>query len=128
MFTSIHFFASVLHYNFTEQSELYKNLALYVQGSIILALSVYLGYRETINAILYFEPLQSCEGLLKALCMIIWHIAYYGPTYWIVIQNMVNRDDKSQEGQLAMAVYAMIMYSTVNFYLSNQLFTQAAFI
>ena len=60
--------------------------------------------------------------------MILWHIAYYGPTYWIVIHSMIGIDYQSQLSQQGVAAYAILMYLAVNFYFSNQLFTQAAFI
>ena len=56
--TSIHYLAATLHYNFAEtafKNEFYKQFVIYIQGSFILALSVYLGYRETVNPIFYFK-------------------------------------------------------------------------
>ena len=62
----------------------------------MLALSIYLGYRETYNAIQYYMPFVKSTDYLKALWLIIWHFAYYGPTYFIVIQSMIKIDYQSQ--------------------------------
>ena len=96
VFISVNYFAAVLRYDFAEESEAFKFFVIYVQGLMILALSVYLGYRETYNAIQYFSPLQTKLDYLKATAMIAWHIAYYGPTYWIVIHSMIGIDYQSQ--------------------------------
>ena len=58
----------------------------------------------------------------------IWHCLYYGPTYWIVIQNMIEIDYEAQKYHQGVALYAIIMYFGVNFILSNQLFKEPAFI
>ena len=92
----MNYFAAVLRYNFAEESDAFKFFVIYVLGVMILALSIYLGYRETYNAIQYFSPMQSKVDYFKALAMIAWHIVYYGPTYWIVIHSMIGIDYQSQ--------------------------------
>ena len=85
----------MLRYDFAEESDAFKLFVIYVQGLMILTLSIYLGYRESYNAIEYFSPLQTKSDYLKALGMITYHIAYYGPTYWIVIHSMIGIDYQS---------------------------------
>ena len=92
VFISVNYFAAVLRYDFAEESDAFKFFVIYIQGFIILALSIYLGYRETYNAILYFSPMQNNTDYLKTSVMILWHIAYYGPTYWIVFHSMIGID------------------------------------
>ena len=60
--------------------------------------------------------------------MIVWHLLYYGPTYFMVIQNMIEVDYDQQLTHQWLAVYAIIMYFAVIFFLSNQLFPEPAFI
>ena len=95
--TSIHYFAATLQYEFENTSKLYKISVIFIQGSIILTISLYLGYRETINAIMFYTKKQNFDSLwskemfqylLKILGAICWHVLYYGPTYYAVIYNM----------------------------------------
>jgi len=97
--SSIHYFAAVLDYNFAENSDAKKVFVIYIHGTFILGLSFYLGYRESFNAISYFQPMNDYSDYMKSLGMIVWHIAYYGPTYWIISRSMIGIDYESQLDQ-----------------------------
>ena len=57
---------------------------------MLLPFALYLGYRETINSILFYRTTNNFY--LKALLAIIYHILYYGPTYYIVISSLIGID------------------------------------
>ena len=41
---------------------------------------------------MYFRPMNQYSDYLKALGMVIYHVIYYGPTYYIVISSILGID------------------------------------
>ena len=90
MLSSIHYFAAVLHYEFEKESYAYKYFVIKINGPMLLPFAFYLGYRESIKSILFYRTTKFFY--LKAFLAIIYHILYYGPTYYIVIRSLIEID------------------------------------
>ena len=95
-------------------------------GPMLIPIALYLGYREVVNPIMFYRSYN--YFYLRAFACIMYHVLYYGPTYFIVINSLYEIDKDNQNGQMMGAGFAVLMYFFTNFYFSNQIFSHPAYI